>query len=144
MPLFYKRITLVVADFDKSLTIYKDILGFTINYVQESAPDSYSYPVFNIPKEAKIRFAALDSPDQQRTLGFTEVKGIPLPKQEGIYMHASVIQVDDLPQKIEQIKALGLSITEPKIDENEYAKFLEQSFVDFDGHLVVLYELLTD
>lgn len=141
MPLQYKRITLVVADIDRSLTIYQDILGFTTNYIKDSANDSYSYPVFNIPKGAKIRFGAFDSPTQERTLGLTEVKGCPLPKNDGIRMHASVIQVDDLATKMKKIKKLGLETTEPFIDSNEYARFIEQSFIDFDGHLVVLYEL---
>ena len=144
MPLQYKRITLVVGDIEQSLRIYGDILGFTTNYIKDSADDSYSYPVFNIPKGAKIRFGAFDSPTQERTLGLTEVKGCPLPKYKGIRMHASVIQVDDLPAKMEKIKALGLETTEPFIDSNEYARFIEQSFVDFDGHLVVLYELLSN
>lgn len=142
MPLHYKRITLVIADIDRSLTIYRDILGFTINYIKDSASDSYSYPVFNIPKEAKIRFATLDSPNQQRTMGLTEVTNCPLPKPSGIHMHSSVIQVDDLAGKMEKIKALGLKMTQPFTDKNEYATFNEQSFVDFDGHLVVLYELI--
>lgn len=142
MPLQYKRITLVVADIEKSLTIYGDILGFTTNYIKDSADDSYSYPVFNVPKGAKIRFGAFDSPTQERTLGLTEVKGCELPRYDGIRMHSSVIQVDDLPCKMEKIKALGLETTEQYTDENEYATFIEQSFVDFDGHLVVLYELL--
>ena len=67
MSLLYKRITLVVADIERSLTVYRDILGFTINYIQPSDKDSFSYPVFNIPKEADLNFATLDSPTQERT-----------------------------------------------------------------------------
>jgi len=73
MSLLYKRVTLVVVDIERSLTIYQDILGFTINYIKDSAADSYSYPVFKIPKEAKIRFGVLDSPSQERTTGLTEI-----------------------------------------------------------------------
>ena len=143
MSLFYKRITLVVADIERSLTVYRDILGFTINYIKESAEDSYSYPVFKIPKEAKIRFATLDSPSQERTIGLTEVKRYPLIKQEGIHMTASVIKVGNLSDVMRKIKALGLETTEPETDSNEQFTFNEQAFVDFDGHLVVLYEIMT-
>ena len=141
MDPFYKRVTLVVADIDKSLEIYQDILGFTINSRKPSDDDSYSYTVFNIPQEAKISFATLDSPEQNRTIGLTEVKGVELPKHNGIHMAASVIKVSDLDGIMSKIKALGLSFTEPEMDGNDHFTFKEQAFVDFDGHLIVLYEI---
>ena len=142
MALHFKRSTLVVADIERSLSIYRDILGFTVNYIKESSDDSYSYPVFNIPKHAKIKFGALDSPDQQRTLGFTEVKGVTLDKPKSIFMSACVIQVEGLESVMEKIIALGLKHTEIETDTTSDGKtFKEQSFVDFDGHLIVIYEL---
>ena len=144
MSLFYKRITLVVADIDRSLKIYKDILGFTVHKREASEEDSYSYPVFKIPKEAKISFATLDGPKQIRTLGLTEVKGCELPKNEGIHMSASVIQVAKLNDCIKKIKALGLECTEIETDSNDKFTFMEQAFVDFDGHLIVLYEIISN
>jgi len=141
MDPFYKRVTLVVADIDRSLEIYRDILGFTINSRKASDEHSYSYPVFNIPKEAKISFATLDSPEQNRTIGLTEVKGVPLTKSEGIHMTASVIKVSDLDDVMQKISALGLSTTEVETDSNDHFSFKEQSFVDFDGHLIVVYEI---
>lgn len=143
MSVYFKRTTLTVANLERSLSIYRDILGFTINYIQESEADSYSYPVFRFPKEAKLNFATLDSPSQERTLALTEVTGVPLPpKSEGIIMTASVIKVDDLKKVIGQIEALGLETTEPKIDSNDQFEFLEQAFIDYDGHLIVLYQLM--
>jgi catechol 2,3-dioxygenase-like lactoylglutathione lyase family enzyme len=142
MSLLYKRITLCVADLERSLKIYRDILGFTINYIQPSEKDSFSYPVFNIPKEAKLNFATLDSPTQERTFALTEIKGVVLPKQEGIKMSASVIKVDDLKEVVSKVKALGLETTNIKTDSSDQYTFIEQAFVDFDGHLIVLYELL--
>ncbi len=141
MSLFYKRITLVVADIERSLKIYRDILGFSINSLEPSDDDSYSYPVFRIPKHAKITFATLDSPEQNRTLGLTEVKGCPLPKNAGIHMAASVIKVADLDSCMEKIKSLGLETTEKATDKNDNFSFNEQAFVDFDGHLIVLYQI---
>lgn len=144
MSLFYKRVTLVVADIDRSLKIYQDILGFTLNSRDPSAEDSYSYPVFRIPKHAKVAFATLDSPDQNRTIGFTEVKGCELPKNDGIHMTASVIKVADLDDCMRKLKALGLECTERETDGNDKFTFNEQAFVDFDGHLVVLYEIISN
>ncbi len=42
-----------------------------------------------------------------------------------------------------KVKALGLQITEPKLSgrPGEFT-FKEQSFLDFDGHLIVLYQIV--
>lgn len=139
-----KRPTLLVADLETSLQIYRDILGFTVHHINDSEKDSYSYPVFKLPKHAKIRFCSLDSPVEVRTLALTEVKGVSLPRPVIPHMFTCVIRVKDLPQVMENIKALGLEHTEPRMDVGSHgATFLEQSFVDFDGHLIVIYELTT-
>jgi len=138
----FKRATILVSDIDRSLSVYRDILGFTVNYIKDSADDSYSYPVFRIPKEAKIRFATLDSPTQERTIGLTEVTGIELPKPAHPIMFCQVIRVPNLDETIRKIKKLGLETTAVEMDSNDKFEFKEQSFVDHDGHLVVLYELL--
>ena len=140
MSTLYKRVTLVVANIERSLGIYRDILGFSVNSISESDADSYSYPVFNIPKEAKIRFATLDSPSQNRTLGLTEVSGCDLPNLAGIKMYASVIKIPNLDEAMQKIIELGLETTASTIDHAEDFSFKEQSFVDYDGHLIVLYE----
>lgn len=140
--LLYKRTTLLVADLERSLEVYRDILGFSVFQVKESGKDSYSYPVFKIPEHATITFATLSSPSQVRTLALTEVKGVTLPKPSAPLMSAAVIQVVDLPAKIERLAALGLETTAPKKAEGHDFSFLEQAFIDYDGHLVVLYEIL--
>ncbi len=141
----FKRTTLVVADMDRSLGIYRDILGFALHTpVSESGPNSYSYPVFRIPPEAKIRFVTLDSRTQERTLALTEVTGVPLPRPSQPLMSAAVIRVPNIAAAMEKIRALGLETTEPKTVRTPDGKlsFIEQAFVDFDGHLIVLYQLL--
>lgn len=140
----FKRVTLVVSDLDRSLEIYRDILGFTLDGIMDSSEASYSYPVFKIDPEAKIRFATLSAgPAQVRTMALTEVTGIELPKPGRPHMTASVIRVDDLEGTFKKLEAMGLETVPPKIAERpgEF-KFVEQAFVDFDGHLIVLYQLL--
>lgn len=142
--LLFKRTTLVVADIERSLGIYRDILGFTLNApVSESSAESYSYPVFRIPKEAKIRFVTLDTKTQERTLALTEVTGAPLPKPGQPLMSALVIRVPDIAATMQKIRALGLETTEPKTARSADGKFafIEQAFVDYDGHLIVLYQM---
>lgn len=140
----FKRVTLVVSDLDRSLEIYRDILGFQLDGIMDSTEASYSYPVFKIDPEAKVRFATLSAgPEQVRTMALTEITGMELPKPGRPHMTASVIRVDDLEGTFKKLEAMGLEIVPPKIAERpgEF-KFVEQAFVDFDGHLIVLYQLL--
>jgi len=140
----FKRVTLVVSDLERSLEIYRDILGFQLDGIMDSSEASYSYPVFKIDPEAKIRFATLSAgPEQVRTMALTEVTGIDPPKPGRPHMTASVIRVDDLDGVFEKLEALGLETVPGTIAERpgEF-KFAERAFVDFDGHLIVLYQML--
>lgn len=140
----FKRVTFVVADMERSLQIYRDILGFTLDGIMDSSHASYSYPTFKIDPEAELRFATLSAgPEQVRTMALTEVTGMKLPKPGRPFMTASVIRVGDLDGVFEKLEALGLETVEPTISERKGEfKFKEGAFVDFDGHLVVLYQML--
>ena len=140
----FKRVTLVVADMERSLKIYRDILGFQAGAEMESSATSYSYPVFRIDPVAKVRFATLSAGTEQiRTMAMTEIKGIELPKPGRPLTTATVIRVNDIDGTMKRIEALGLETVEPTIAERpgEF-RFKEQAFIDFDGHLIVLYQIL--
>ncbi|MEM8986309.1 MAG: VOC family protein [Pseudomonadota bacterium] len=139
---YFKRVNFVVADLDRALTVYRDVLGFNLDRVTVSSSTSYSYSALNIPQEAKLRFATLSAGAHQvRTLALTEVTGIPLPEQKGIFQTASVIRVGNLNATIAALEALGLkTVPRRDVDGAEFS-FGEQAFVDYDGHLVVLYEI---
>lgn len=141
---YFKRVTLVVADMERSLQIYRDILGFDLDGIMEASGESYSYPVFKIDPSAKIRFATLSAGTEQvRTMALTEVKGMELPKPGRPLMTATVIRVNDIDGTMAKIEDLGLEVVEPEIAgrPGEFT-FKEQAFVDFDGHLIVLYQIL--
>ncbi len=140
-----KRPNLVVSDIERSLTIYRDILGLGASEVREGPKDSYSYPVFNFPENASLRFVSLHEAAEQRILNLTEATGIQLPKpQSAAHMTALVIGIEDLEEKFVQLEALGLKIIEPRISQGQDFKFVEQAFVDFDGHLVVCYQTIPE
>lgn len=143
MPML-KRINLCVADMERSLKVYRDILGFTVNHLKDSASDSYSYPVFGFPKEAKLRFATLDSPTQERTLAITEVRGIALPRPPEPHMSATIINCPNFDEVVGKAKAMGLKVVpeQPLPGPDGKPKGRETAFVDPDGHLIVLYKLL--
>ncbi|MSQ87149.1 MAG: VOC family protein [Alphaproteobacteria bacterium] len=143
MPML-KRINLCVADMERSLKVYRDILGFTVNYMKDSASDSYSYPVFMFPKEAKLRFATLDSPTQERTFALTEVRGIELPKLPVPHMTAVVLNCINFDEVVAKATAMGLKVIPEQAlpDLDGKPKGRETAFVDPDGHLIVLYKML--
>ncbi len=140
----FKRVTFVVSDLDRALTVYRDILGFEVAETARLGKDSYAYPAFNIPPEANIRFATLSSPGLERSIGLKEVTGIDLPKPTRPSRVATVIRSSDIERDFAKIEALGLEVMPLKLHERENPKFhyYERAFVDYDGHVIALYEVV--
>ncbi|NER79199.1 MAG: VOC family protein [Leptolyngbya sp. SIO1D8] len=142
--LHLKRPCLLVSDLERSLKVYRDILGFRLDYVSEASPESYLYKVFQIPPQTKLTFATLSTEHELRALALTEVKEISLPKPPLPHRIGLVIQVEDVAPIIEQAISLGLEIVEPSVfNAPPNLLFTEQGFYDFDGQLIVLYETKT-
>ena len=140
-----KRPNLVVVDIERSLKIYRDILGFEASDIRTGGPDSYSYPVFNVPTEAKLRFVSLDEPREARVLNLTEISGATLVRPpEAPHASAIVIGITDLRGKFGRLSDLGLTITDPKVADGVDFRFVEQAFIDYDGHLIVCYEVIDE
>jgi catechol 2,3-dioxygenase-like lactoylglutathione lyase family enzyme len=140
--LHLKRPCLAVADLERSLSLYRDILGFRLDYLGDASPTSYLYPVFGFPKHAQLKFAALSTEYEPRSLALTEVKGINLPSPTLPRRVATVIRVRDLKPTIQQIRELGLEAIEPSsFTAPPNLLFTEQAFCDWDGHLMVLYDV---
>ena len=139
----YKRPNLLVADMERSLSLYVDVLGFEAAAVQESGTDSFSYPVFKIPREARMRYTYLGEPGEARVFGLTEVTGAEMEAvSDAPHRTGHVIGVTDLMGKLDRVKAMGLDATEVKEAGGTEFRFLEVAFTDFDGHLIVMYEVL--
>lgn len=137
-----KRPNLVVADLERALTVYRDILGFQVFAITPSGPDSYSYPVFRFPESAKLRMATLNTDTGVRILALTELNGARLPERPLPHRHAIVIEVRGIEDIITRVRAAGLTVVPPRSSKTpEGQTFIEQAFEDHDGHLVVLYEL---
>ena len=137
-----KRINLIVSDLDQSLGIYRDVIGMEVFEIKNSEKGSYAYKVFNLPQDADMRYASLNIGSKTRGFSLTEIKNAKLPSLDGIKMTTAVIQVKGLREIYDKIIDMNLYSTE--IDEDttpEGITFAEFSFTDYDGHLVVLYEL---
>lgn len=135
----FQRSNFVVADIDRSLTFYRDVLGFTVTFVKDSLPDSYSYDVFQIEQENKMRFGVLSTPDQPNVMALTEVPSVkPIDKMPR--RSAIILEIVEIDRVIEQSKALGLRVYhEDKLITKDGREGREIGIVDFDGNLVVIY-----
>jgi catechol 2,3-dioxygenase-like lactoylglutathione lyase family enzyme len=140
--LIVHRPNLLVADLDRALTVYRDILGFRVNVVLPLAKDSYMYALFNVDPKATMRLAFLGTgPGQFGALGLTEAKGVDLAPREGdMYYESVIIEVKQgLTEVIERLRDAGLEMGEPRdLDGPPRTDF---AFTDFDGHRIVVFQL---
>ena len=136
-----KRTAIVVASFDNSLKLYRDVLGFQLNGISVDKPESYGYDVFEIPKNIQTRFATFNSGESQiRSLALVEVPNIVFEK--GTRQAVLVLNANGrLDEILAGIKALGLPILpEKSLPSPTQGVGREVAFKDFDGHTIVLYQ----
>ncbi|MEO0996112.1 MAG: VOC family protein [Pseudomonadota bacterium] len=144
-PLY--RHSILVSDLERSLTLYRDILGLEVSRVTETSPDSYSYVFFNIPPGSMKRFAYLDGEGGRRNvLGIGEVPGLELNLPESPRSVAWVQTVADVEGVMAEAQALGLTLIPPlEFMSREAGRTgIETGVIDFDGHLVMFYGLKRD
>jgi len=135
----FQRSNFLVSNLDRSLTFYCDILGFELAFSKDSEPDSYSYDVFEIPKDKKLRFAVLSSPTQARVMALTEASGEldppVFPRRSAI-----VVEIPEIDEVVEKSTAAGLTVYhEDHLLTQDGREGREVGIVDYDGNLVVIY-----
>jgi catechol 2,3-dioxygenase-like lactoylglutathione lyase family enzyme len=143
--MYVKRPALVVENLERSLSIYRDILGFKVQFVKASATDSYSYDVFNIPKHIQMRFATLTADGPEVSIfGLIEAPGarIPLPP-DSARPSAVVIHLDDLDAAILALKGRDDVTVLPAyaLVTQDGRKGREVAMIDPDGHAILLYHI---
>ena len=138
----FQRANFVVADIDRAMRFYGDVLGFTEEFRKGHNPESYSFPVFEIAADAVIGFAVLSAPGQPRCMALSEVKNmamppVPLPRRSAI-----VLEVADPDAVMAGARALGLVVhPEGKLITNDGRTGREIGILDFDDNLVVIYTI---
>lgn len=141
-PVRFQRANYVVADLERSLGFYRDVLGFVVEHQHESPADSYSYPVFSIDPAARLRFALLTAPGQPRVMALTEVRGTTLPAVVLPRRAAIVLDVADIDGVVAGARQLGLEVyPEERLETHDGRTGREVGIVDADGHLVVIYTI---
>lgn len=139
------RHSILVSDLERSLRLYRDVLGLTVARVSETPPDSYSYRFFNIKPGAMKRFAYLDGEGGRvNVLGIGEVPGIQLGLPDAPRAVAYVQTVADVEGVKKTVEAMGLRTIEPVqfMSREAGRPGIEFGIVDFDGHLILVYGLL--
>ena len=135
-----QRANFVVQDLARSLSFYRDVLGFEVAYQQGHNPESYSIPVFAIPAGAELAFCLLSTPDQPRALALTEIKGVPLAPVPHPRRSAIVLETADPDAVMAGARALGLQVYAEEVLETHDGRIgREIGIVDFDDNLVVIY-----
>jgi catechol 2,3-dioxygenase-like lactoylglutathione lyase family enzyme len=138
----FQRANFVVSDLDRALAFYRDVLGFTLEHVQDSPRDSYSYPVFGIDRGASLRFALLSAPGQARVMALTEIRGMALATVPGPRRSAIVLDVGDIDGVVSRSRAAGLQVhPEERLVTHDGRTGREVGIVDPDGNLVVIYTI---
>ena len=137
----FQRGNFIVGNIEKSLRLYRDVLGFELAFVKDSPDDSYSYPVFEIETSHKLRFAVLSTAEQVRVMALTEVTAdlpaVPHPRRAAI-----VLEVGDVDAVCEGARALGCQVyEEEELHTHDGRVGREVGIVDFDDNLIVIYKI---
>jgi len=135
----FQRGNFVVSDLDRSVEFYTNVLGMDLDFVKESEPDSYSYIVFNISRERRLRFAMLSYPDQARVMALTEIDGELDPLQQPI-RSAIVIEVPDFDGTVTRAEDYSCHVfPEEQLLTPDGREGRQVGIQDPDGNLIVIY-----
>lgn len=135
----FQRANFVVESLDEALAFYRDVLGLRLDFIKDSPADSYSYPVFEIPRDRPLRFAVLSTETQLRVLALTEVLGplapVPAPRRAAI-----VLETPNVDEVVAGAQALGLHVyEEERLVTHDGRVGREVGIADRDGNLTVIY-----
>lgn len=142
----FQRSNHLVSDLDTALGVYRDVLGLTLVAVRDLPKGGYAYELFQLPAEADLRFAVFSTATQPNIVALTEVKNISLfevADQPGASRVGVVLETQDFDGVIARAKTAALKV----FSENAFAtadgrKGRQQGFLDFDGNLIVVYQII--
>ncbi len=141
MGLRFQRANYLVANMDRALVFYRDVLGFEVAFVEEPRPVSYSHEVFGIGQQTMVGFAALSAPGQPRVLALTEVPN--LVAQATPRRAAIVLESDDIDAVLARAKAHGFKVFHEEVLHTHDGRVgREVGLLDADDNLTVLYCIL--
>lgn len=142
-----KRSTLLVKDLQRSIDFYTQVLGlelFDIEADYVTDPDSYGYPLFNIPVGARKRMAYFNTSDEVRGFAIEEVLDFEWSVQQKPRAHAVLFETDDIDGLEHRLREGGYTVWAPSRGDNYGLTFAELGFLDPDGHLIAAYQVFEE
>jgi len=144
----FRRMTIVVSDIERALTLYQDTLGFESSSVKHLDAGSSATRVFQLENHPAKRFVTLSANVQQpEILGMVEggaksVRGGSLKKTSAADVGTNALVVltrGRLAAADRFIAANKLTITSRSVlNSPSYGSGIELAFLDWDGNLVVV------
>lgn len=138
----FQRANFVIADIERALTFYRDVLGFEEAFRLPHNPESYSLEVFAMPEGARIGFSVLSAPGQPRVMALTEMSEPPLAPVPHPRRGAIVLETADPDAVVAGARELGLKVYDEEVLRTHDGRVgREIGIVDFDDNLVVIYRI---
>lgn len=138
-----KRVPIVVSDMERSLKLYRDILGLTVESDNMMKPNAHDERVFNVPPGGLKRSVKFNlGPDQIRAVGLFEVEGYKGKDPKAPHDHGIVFRVTRIDDIHAKAKAAGIRIVDfVDLTTSAGEKGRELTMLDPDGHLVLVYQV---
>jgi catechol 2,3-dioxygenase-like lactoylglutathione lyase family enzyme len=142
-PIALKRVPIVVSDMERSLTLYRDILGLTVESDNPMTPNAHDERVFNVAPGRLTRSVKFNlGPDQIRAVGLFEVKGYRGKDPKAPHDHGIVFRVTRIDEIHAQARAAGIRIVDfVELTTSSGETGRELTMLDPDGHLVLVYQI---
>ncbi len=134
------RPNLLVADLERSLRIYRDILGFQVAYAGPASEGGLMQNLFSLDPDKPLRIASLSTGDDGwGALALTESRDAPANPPDGNHRVLIITEVDgDLDEVIRQLKDEGVTV-DRRFELYDPPR-TDVAFTDPDGHRVVLFQ----
>lgn len=148
-----KRPLLIVADLERSIEFYVDLVGLELYSVEptyDRRPESLGYELFNIDAGSRKRMAMLNTSAEIRGMTLQEVRDMQWSVQQKPRTSTILFETDDLVATIDRVRAAGYQVIEPVAGEVPAAlgvpalRFLEGGVIDPDGHVISFFQYFAD
>lgn len=134
------RPNILVADMERALRVYRDILGFQVNFLLDAlgvAPE-----MFGLPHDTKMRMAFIsEGRGAFGSLALSEAQDVDIPESQPPYPFCIIIEVKEgrLAGILDELRTEGLQVGTAY--ELEQPDRTDVTITDHDGHRVTLFEL---
>lgn len=140
---YIHRSNFVVADMDRALILYRDILGLKVDVMMPVRSESFMYDVFSVDHAARMRIAFLSSPDNRfGAIGLTEIKGIVLPPPPSSFPSVLIVEIKGRFETVyEQARAAEPKLDVGRVYELQNPSRREFPMTDYDGNRIIIMQL---